>query len=141
MQGNSKHLSIPMSSNKSKHGEPPKVKLNLSESKQWQLQFENVSILSVIWQEKQKPAPVRMLSSNTDLSLPLSSVKRKQRGGTLKEVPYPLPVVTYNKFMNGVDRSDQNPNKVCHCTLLKKVVDIFVLVSSGHVYFKCSYFI
>ena len=28
-----------MSSNKSKHGEPPKVKLNLSESKQWQPGF------------------------------------------------------------------------------------------------------
>ena len=111
VRGNSKHLPIPMSSNKSKHGEPLKVKLNPSESKQWQLQSENGCILAVIWQEKKKRAPVCMLSSNTDPSLPLSFVKRKQRDGTSKEVPCPLPVVTYNEFMNGVDRSDQNRTK------------------------------
>ena len=54
VRGNSKHLPIPMSSNKSKHGEPPKVNLNPSESKQWQLQSENGSILAVIWQEEKR---------------------------------------------------------------------------------------
>ena len=49
-----------MSSNKSQHNEPPKVKLNPSESEQWQLQSENGSILAVIWQEKKEHAPVQI---------------------------------------------------------------------------------
>ena len=37
-------------------------------------------------------------------------MERKQRDGTVRMIPCPTAVDTYNKFMNGVDRGDQVKN-------------------------------
>ena len=99
-----------MSSNKNKYGEPPEVKLNPSESKQWQLESQNGSVLAVIWQEKETCSCSYAVFKYRPI---IASIfhKIKQRDRTSKEVPCPLPIITYNEFMNGVDRSDQNRTK------------------------------
>ena len=98
-----------MSNKKSKRGELPLLKLKLKpgESKQSQYNSKNGPVLATIWQEKAKWQPVRLLSSNCNPAAPLSSVSRKQKDGTSKGVPCPVVVQEYNKYMNGVDHSDQ----------------------------------
>ena len=51
--------------------------------------------------------PVRVLSSVTNPTAPVTTVKRKQKDGTLKDISCPEPIKLYNMFMNGVDCSDQ----------------------------------
>ena len=104
-----KFLPPQMSNKKRKRGDlpVPKLKLKPGESKQWQYDSDNGPVVATIWQEKAKRQPVRMLSSNCNPAAPLSTVSRKQKDGTSKDISCPVPVVQYNKFMNGVDRSDQ----------------------------------
>ena len=44
---------------------------------------------------------------------PKTSVKRKQKDGSLKEIPCPLPVRIYNENMATVDRADQMRTTYC----------------------------
>ena len=81
----------------------PPLKLQPGQSKQWQ----KGNILATVWQEKKGRNPVKVLSANTDPQAPMSKVNRRQKDGTLKEVPCPEAVVQYNLHMNGVDHGDQ----------------------------------
>ena len=65
------------------------------------------SIIATIWQENKKRNPVCLVSSNTDPTALATTVQRKQKDGSKKDVPSPLVVALYNKHMNGVDQSDQ----------------------------------
>ena len=47
-----------------------------------------------------------LMSTNCQLSS-CGTVNRKQRDGTSVEVPCPESIISYNKFMGGVDRGDQ----------------------------------
>eukprot|EP00112_Aurelia_sp_Birch-Aquarium-sp1_P015019 Seg3293.2 transcript_id=Seg3293.2/GoldUCD/mRNA.D3Y31 product="PiggyBac transposable element-derived protein 4" protein_id=Seg3293.2/GoldUCD/D3Y31 len=78
-------------------------KLDPGESKVWQ----KGKLVACLWQEKPKRKPVKLLSSNVDPTDPQTSVKRKQKDGSLKDVPCPTPVKNYNERMDGVDRADQ----------------------------------
>ena len=84
-------------------GKRGSIKLAPSESKIWQKGM----VSAMLWQEKAKRKPVKILASNFDPSQPEMFVKRKQKDGRYKEVPCPVPVKAYNENMNGVDRSDQ----------------------------------
>ena len=79
------------------------IKLQPGESKQWQ----KGKLLAVMWQENKSRKPVRVLSATTDPIAPLTTVQRKQKDGTSKDIFCPEPIKRYNMFMNGVDRSDQ----------------------------------
>ena len=88
---------------KRKRGDPPPLKLQPGESKIWQ----KAEILAIMWQENKSRKPVRVLSSVTNPTAPVTTVKRKQKDGTSKDIACPEPLKLYNMFMNGVDRSDQ----------------------------------
>ena len=88
---------------KRKQGDQPPLKLRPGESKIWQ----KGGVLAIMWQENKSRKPVRVLSSVTNTTAPVTTVKRKQKGGTSKDIPCPEPIKLYNMFMNGVDRSDQ----------------------------------
>jgi hypothetical protein len=61
------------------------------------------NVVATIWKDKK---PVAFLSTQCNVR-GQETVKRKQKDGTFIDVPT-LPVVTlYNKYMGGVDRSDQ----------------------------------
>ena len=55
-----------------------------------------------VWRDKKN---ISILSTNCDGDA--TSVGRKQKDGSIKEVPCPLPVKLYNMYMNGVDHADQ----------------------------------
>ncbi|XP_063436760.1 piggyBac transposable element-derived protein 4-like [Mytilus trossulus] len=55
-----------------------------------------------VWRDKKN---INLLSTNC-FGEP-DKVNRKQKDGTIKEVPCPLSVKHYNMFMNGVDHADQ----------------------------------
>ena len=63
-----------------------------------------------MWQENKSRKPVRVLSLVTDPTAPVTTIKRKQKDGTLKDIPCPEPIKLYNVFMNGVDRMRSNAN-------------------------------
>ena len=86
---------------KRKQGDPPPLKLRPGESKIWQ----KGEILAIMWQENKSRKPVRVLSSVTNPTAPVTTVKRKQKDGSSKDISCPEPIKLYN--MNGVDRSDQ----------------------------------
>ena len=88
---------------KRKRGDPPPLKLRPEESKIWQ----KGEILAIMWQENKSHKPVRVLSSVTNPTVPVTAVKRKEKDGTLKDISCQEPIKLYNMFMNGVDRSDQ----------------------------------
>ena len=100
-----KNLLPQMSAKTQKRGEPqvPKLKLKPGKSKIWQCTKDNGLILAIIWQEKAKRKPVRILSSNVNPIAPLTSVQRTQRDGTKKDVPCPLAVELYNKYMKLIE--------------------------------------
>ena len=85
---------------RAKRGHP---KLKPGESKVWQ----KGNLLAIMWQENKSRKPVRLLSTATDPVTPLTTVKRKQKDGTSKDISCPQLIKSYNMFMNGVDRSDQ----------------------------------
>ena len=60
-----------------------------------------------MWQENKSRKPVRVLFSVTNTTVPVTTIKRKQKDGTSKDIPCPEPIKLYNMFMNGVDHSDQ----------------------------------
>ena len=59
--------------------------------------------MASVWKDKKE---VFFLITAHDPTLPLEKVKRKQRDGSIKEVPCLKTVSDYNCFMNGVDRAD-----------------------------------
>ncbi|XP_065060872.1 piggyBac transposable element-derived protein 4-like [Rhopilema esculentum] len=70
-------------------------------------QFQNDGILVSAWREKKGRKPVLVVSTNTDSSEGPTTINRRQKDGTMKEVPCVWPIVKYNNFMNAVDHSDQ----------------------------------
>ena len=56
-----------------------------------------------VWKDKKN---VFYLSTNCDPTTG-NTVKRRQKDGTLKDVPCPSVATAYNKYMFGVDRADQ----------------------------------
>ena len=85
------------------------LRLQQGEAKTWQKN----GITATVWQEKKGRKPVRLLSSNTNPNSPKTSVKRKQKDGSFKEIPCPLPVRVYNENMAAVDRADQIRTAYC----------------------------
>ena len=69
--------------------------------------MQNGALVATVWCENKRRNPVRMSSAMFSPNLPIESVKRKQQNCLNKDVPYPKPVVEYNKFMGGVDLSNQ----------------------------------
>ena len=86
---------------KRKQGDPPPLKLRPGESKIWQ----KGKILAIRWQQNKSRKPVRVLSSVTNPTAPVTTVKRKQKDGSSKDISCPEPIKLHN--MNGVDRNDQ----------------------------------
>ena len=88
---NVKNLPIQMANKKPKRGEPavPKLKLNPGEFKQWQKMTGDGPIIATIWQENKKRNPVCLVSSNTDPTALATTVQRKQKDGSKKDVPSP----------------------------------------------------
>ena len=67
------------------------------------VQLQKGELLATAWRDKRT---LNVLSTNTS-NQPLTSVKRKQKDGAIKDVPCPQAIKLYNQFMNGVDRADQ----------------------------------
>ena len=63
---------------------------------------QNGNLLVSLWQDTKT---VSCLSTNQSPSE--VSVRRRQRNGRRVEVPCPLPIQIYNRFMGGVDKNDQ----------------------------------
>ena len=61
------------------------------------------NLVANIWQDKKA---VAMMSTNCQPT-GSTTVRRKQKDGRVDMVPCPPNIVAYNKFMGGVDRSDQ----------------------------------
>ncbi|XP_065064057.1 piggyBac transposable element-derived protein 4-like [Rhopilema esculentum] len=70
-------------------------------------QFQNDGILVSAWREKKGRKPVLVVSTNTDPSEGPTTINRRQKDGTMKEVPCVWPIHEYNNFMNAVDNSNQ----------------------------------
>ena len=86
------------------------LRLQQGEAKTWQKN----GITATVWQEKKGRKPVRLLSSNTNPNSPKTSVKRKQKDGSLKEIPCPLPARIYNEHgCSGQGRPDENSLLLC----------------------------
>jgi hypothetical protein len=66
--------------------------------------FQKGSILAISWMDRK---PVNFVTTADDPLNLRSHVDRKQRDGTLQQVPCPVTVPRYNDHMNGVDLSDQ----------------------------------
>ena len=64
------------------------------------------NLVATVWRDK------RVVTTLSTMSSPnaTTTVERKQKDGTVKSIPCPISVNTYNKFMNGVDRGDQMRN-------------------------------
>ena len=62
------------------------------------------SMVATAWHDKGQLAFLSTSSAPKEAGL---TVKRRQKDGTLKDVPAPPCAVTYNKFMGGVDHADQ----------------------------------
>ena len=73
------------------------------ESKIWQKE----GVLAIMWQENKSHRPVRDLSLVTNPTAPVTTVKRRQKDGTTKDISCLEPIKLCNIFMNGVDCSDQ----------------------------------
>ena len=56
-----------------------------------------------VWQDR-KPVHVMSTNSQPDES---ATVRRRNRDGSTQQVPCPPSIVAYNRFMGGVDKSDQ----------------------------------
>ena len=67
-------------------------------------------LMAAGWRDKR----VIHLLSTADQATSLTSVQRKQRDGSVREVPCPAVVENYNKHMNGVDHADQL--RTCYST-------------------------
>lgn len=63
----------------------------------------NTGLLAVKWMDKRS---VHLLS-NFHRSDTVSTVKRKNKDGTVEEIPCPEILIDYNRFMNAVDKFDQ----------------------------------
>ena len=62
--------------------------------------------IATVWRDKKN---VVVLSTMTTAD-EVTTVERKQRDGSVRIIPCPTAVDTYNKYMNGVDRGDQLRN-------------------------------
>ena len=85
-----------------RRGLPPQIRsttLERGESMSW----KNDSLLVIAWQDKR---PVHVLST---LSQPgeMETVGRRERDGSLVSVSCPSAILTYTKYMGGVDLGDQ----------------------------------
>ncbi|CAC5374938.1 unnamed protein product [Mytilus coruscus] len=76
-------------------------RIKLKEQGQFVVKQKNYMRVTV-WRDKKN---INLLSTNC-FGEP-DKVNRKQKDGTIKEVPCPLSVKHYNMFMNGVDHADQ----------------------------------
>ena len=107
------------------------------ESKIWQ----KGGVLAIMWQENKSRKSIRVLSSVSNPTAPVTTVKRKQKDGTLKDISCPEPIKLYNMFMNGVDHIDQMRMEYSIArSCMQKVVDIYILIFGGSFYFKFIYF-
>ena len=70
-------------------------------------QFQKDEILVSVWREKKGRKPVLMVSTNSNPVQGPTFINRRQKDGSIKEVPSVVPVLMYNEFMNAVDHSDQ----------------------------------
>ena len=84
-------------------GKKDTQKMQPGDSRIWQKN----GVMATTWQEKKGRKPVRLLSSNSNPNQGPAGVRRKQHNGELREVPCPMPVVDYNRWMAAVDRADQ----------------------------------
>ena len=80
------------------------IKKGLKERGDYKLRQEG-NLLLAFWQDNK---PVSILSTNCQLDE--GTVQRRQRDGTKKTYSCPTRVVEYNKYMGGVDHSDQLRN-------------------------------
>ena len=75
-------------------------------------QMKKGEMLITAWKDKQL---LHVLSTNSTSQN--TSVTRKQKDGSMKEVPCPDVIQSYNKFMSGVDHADQL--RASYCTSRK----------------------
>ena len=68
------------------------------------MQFRSEKVMVIAWRAKSKKTPLIMISSFYSAGITQAQTRKAQ------EVPKPIAVEEYNKYMNGVDRNDQ------HCT-------------------------
>ena len=76
-------------------------RIKLKEQGQFVVKQKN-NMRITVWRDKKN---ISILSTNSHGEP--DKVNRKQKDGTIKEVPCPLAVKNYNMFMNGVDHADQ----------------------------------
>ncbi|XP_033728229.1 piggyBac transposable element-derived protein 4-like [Pecten maximus] len=97
------------------------------------IQRQKGNLVATAWHDKRT---VLLLTTNVDPT-ERTTVQRKQKDGTIVEVPCPNAIRTYTQNMNGVDRADQPRSTYCinrKCTkwwkyLLWFIVDIAICSS------------
>ena len=67
------------------------------------LSCQRGNVVASVWRDRKL---VYVMSTNSD-SEGSTTVQRKERDGSAQMIPCPPNVVAYNKYMGGVDRSDQ----------------------------------
>lgn len=85
----------------------PFVKKGLQERGQY-IQIQQGNLVFSLWQDNK---PVSMLSTNCQIGE--GSVQRTQKNGSKLSLPCPLNIIEYNKYMGGVDHSDQLRQYYC----------------------------
>ena len=87
----------------SRRGMPDFSRLKLKQQGQY-VQQQKGSLLATAWHDKKT---VNLLSTTQEDPQLTTTVRRKQKDGTTKDVPCPMVVREYTTHMNGVDRADQ----------------------------------
>lgn len=93
------------------------------------------NIVITVWKDKKL---VSFISTQCDVR-GNETVRRKQKDGTYIKVPTIPAVTLYNKYMGGVDRSDQMRQYYETLRRAKKMVVLLVLVLPGCNHCECTY--
>ncbi|XP_053376958.1 piggyBac transposable element-derived protein 4-like [Mercenaria mercenaria] len=87
-----------------RRGIPDEIKQQKLKEQGTSITMQKGNMVATAWRDKKT---VFILSTNFDPTTPRTTVQRRQKDGSQKDVSCPESVQNYTKYMNGVDHADQ----------------------------------
>ncbi|XP_053388758.1 piggyBac transposable element-derived protein 4-like [Mercenaria mercenaria] len=87
-----------------RRGIPDEIKQQKLKEQGTSIMMQKENMVATAWRDKKT---VFILSTNFDPTTPRTTVQRRQKDGSQKDVSCPESVRNYTKYMNGVDHADQ----------------------------------